>query len=753
LIEDRVGSGNGAALFAHVAIDTGGELLLDYRVPAQLIGQVVPGSLVNVPLGRRPAKGIVLAVSEQPSSRDFPVERIKPLYSLLHERAVVDAKLIELADWVANYYGSPLQNVLRSFVPGPVWKGGIRTAMMEPWLTFTEPGQVGRGPLQKAIVEALEGAGIEGLPVGALAGDRSKNLAAARRMEKAGMLVIEERPVVAPSASGVGMAEVHAPTPNAEQVVAINRIEELLEEEQPLPLLLLGVTGSGKTEVYIRAIERVVQAGQSALLLVPEIALTPQTMERLSGRFASRGFGVAMLHSNLSEGERYAEWCRIVSGDAQIVIGPRSAVFAPVVNLGLIVVDEEHEPSYKQDKSPRYHGRDVSVVRAKLTGCPVVLGSATPSLESIHNVNQGKYHMVRLDNRVDDCDLPLVRVVDLRREKRKEGSAPTIFSEELAAQMRLRLDRGEQTILFLNRRGFARSQQCLSCGHSIGCPDCSVTLTLHRGKEMLLCHICGYQKRPVRTCPECGDRSILNSGYGTERVEDVLHKEFRNARVARIDSDTVSRKGRLQELLDEFKTGKIDILIGTQMIAKGLHFPNVTLVGVLQADLGLQTPDFRAAERVFQLLTQVAGRAGRGDLKGEVIVQAFSPESPAIQFARHQDFDGFAKQELEFRSAFGFPPFSHATLILARSEDPDSGHRSLLQLIAPLKARSEVYGVIVGDAVPAPLEKSHGQFRFQILLRGKSPARIRALLNEALTAVPVPDEAFVTWDMDPYSLM
>jgi primosomal protein N' (replication factor Y) len=371
----------------------------------------------------------------------------------------------------------------------------------------------------------------------------------------------------------------------------------------------------------------------------------------------------------------------------------------------------------------------------------------------MHNVQAGKYHLCRLERRVDGCELPVVRVVDLRREPRSQGAAPAIFSVELAKQMRLRLERAEQVILFLNRRGYARSQQCLACGQAVGCPHCSMTLTYHRKREQLLCHICGHQQRPARVCPECGDPSIRASGFGTERVEAALAEQFPRARVARVDSDTVSRKGHLQEVLDDFKKGRVDILVGTQMIAKGLHFPGVTLVGVLQADLGLQTPDFRAAERVFQLLTQVAGRAGRGDLAGEVVVQAFSPESPAIQFARHQDFDGFAKQEFTMRKAFGYPPFRHAALLLSRSRDAAAGHRVLLDIAQHLKASAEGLGVVVGEAIPCPLEKAHGQFRFQVLLRSASPARIRKLITGGLAAVDIPDGVIVVWDMDPYSLM
>lgn len=742
-------------MFAQVAIDSGGDLVLDYRVPHEHAGKLAVGSLVSVPLGKRVANGIVLSLSAKPSTPGLAAEKVRPFYKLLFPTPVIDQNLVELGDWVASYYAAPRQVVLRLFVPAGVWKGGVRSAMTT-WLLLSDGVSIdslGRSPRQREIVLALEAAPSRELPLEKLPGKRSGTLSMARKMEKEGLLRVELRPSGDPLHGDDGIVSVEPPEPNAEQVVAIKRISELLQEDAPRPLLLFGVTGSGKTEVYIRAIDEVVERGRSALLLVPEIALTPQTMERMRARFEHTGKGVALLHSGLSEGERYGEWCRIVSGEARIVIGPRSAVFAPVRDLGIIVVDEEHEPSYKQDTSPRYHGRDVAVMRGKICGCPVILGSATPSLESLHNVHGDKYHLCRLEKRVDDCELPVVRVVDLRREPRPEGGAPAIFSVELARQIRLRLERREQVILFLNRRGYARSQQCLACGHAVGCPHCSMTLTYHRKREQLLCHICGHQQRPARACPECGDASIRASGFGTERVEAALDQQFPQARVARVDSDTVARKGRLQEVLDDFKTGRIDILVGTQMIAKGLHFPGVTLVGVLQADLGLQTPDFRAAERVFQLLTQVAGRAGRGDLAGEVVVQAFSPESPAIQFARHQDFDGFARQELEMRKAFGYPPYGHAALVLSRSEDAVTGHRVLLDLVPHFKAAGGEMGVLVGEAIPCPLEKAHGQFRFQILLRSVSPARIRKLIRDGLAAIAIPEEAVVVWDMDPYSLM
>jgi len=382
-------------------------------------------------------------------------------------------------------------------------------------------------------------------------------------------------------------------------------------------------------------------------------------VQRFKSRFAAIQDQVAVLHSHLSQGERFDEWHRIRSGKAKIVIGARSAVFAPLTNLGIIIVDEEHENSYKQDSSPRYHGRDLAVLRAHLEKSAILLGSATPSLESFHNTETGKYQLVTLDERADGQSMPIIRIVDMRIEGKKHKGGPAILSDPLRSNMEKKLAEGEQVILFLNRRGFARSLQCPGCGHVCECRHCALPLTYHRSAERLICHICGHQAITPRKCPECGDPAIRFQGYGTEQVEGVIKKVFPLARMARIDTDTMRKKNALRDTLKAFRQRKIDIIIGTQMIAKGLHFPNVTLVGVLNADLGLHIPDFRAGERTFQLLTQVAGRAGRGELKGEVIVQTFTPHSPSIQFARHHDFHGYADQELEFRKQFGYPPYTH----------------------------------------------------------------------------------------------
>ena len=539
---------------------------------------------------------------------------------------------------------------------------------------------------------------------------------------------------------------------NAEQVAALDMIAKAVEApENAQPILLHGVTGSGKTEIYLQAIATAVTNGRSAIVLVPEIALTPQTVERFKGRFANVPDAVAVLHSHLSEGERHDEWHKIHSGRARIVIGARSAVFAPLKNLGLIIVDEEHETTYKQEEAPRYHARDVAVVRAKIEKCAVVLGSATPSLESYHNATSGKYKLATLTQRVDEQQMPLMRIVDLRQERRKEKIA-AILSEKLRAAISDRLEKHEQTILFLNRRGFSTSLLCSNCGEARNCPNCSVALTFHRHVARLSCHLCGHTAAVPKKCPACGRDALIYSGFGTEKVEANVRQIFPQATVQRMDADSMTRKQAYRETLLNFRAGKIDILVGTQMIAKGLHFPNVTLVGIINADLSLHMPDFRAGERTFQLLTQVAGRAGRGETSGEVFVQTYTPFSPSIQFARHHDFSGYFEQELEFRERCDFPPFKHAVLITIRSAHEERAKFSAETLARRLK---ESLGpeFILGEPTRAPLEKLQGQYRFHILMRGEAIMRLSRLVRETLDKLPFPEDVAVAVDVDPYQLL
>ncbi|MEO6034861.1 MAG: primosomal protein N', partial [Verrucomicrobiota bacterium] len=479
--------------------------------------------------------------------------------------------------------------------------------------------------------------------------------------------------------AGLGVEEIEASSHPRDTGATQTQVETSV----PRTFLLHGVTGSGKTEVYLQAIAHALEKGNGAIVLVPEISLTPQTVERFKARFSSGPLKtlVAVLHSHLSGGERHDEWHKIRQGRARIVIGARSAVFAPVDPLGLIIVDEEHENSYKQEESPRYHARDVAVVRGQMENAVVVLGTATPSLESFYNVTKGKYALLELLQRADDKKMPVVRVIDMRQVARKE-KAPQIFSHQLKEAITQRLEKKEQTILFLNRRGFATSMQCPLCGYIAECPNCSVSLTYHRAAEKLACHICGHEQKAPTICPEpkCRNPQIRFSGMGTEKVENTLAKLFPHAKIKRMDSDTLKRKEDYRNILGDFKRGKIDIFVGTQMIAKGLHFPNVTLVGIIYADLSLHVPDFRAGERTFQLLTQVSGRAGRGDIEGEVFVQAFTPFHPAIQFARRHDFAGFYEQEIEFREQLKYPPLSRVALLTIKGRNEEKVNLSAVHL-------------------------------------------------------------------------
>jgi primosomal protein N' (replication factor Y) len=521
--------------------------------------------------------------------------------------------------------------------------------------------------------------------------------------------------------------------------------------------LLHGVTGSGKTEVYLQALAHALSRGQGGIVLVPEISLTPQTVERFKARFSSGPLRtvVAVLHSHLSAGERHDEWHKIRQGRARIVIGARSAIFAPVEPLGLIIVDEEHEHTYKQEEAPRYHARDVAIVRGRMEGATVVLGSATPSMESFYNCAIGKYRLLQMPERADDKKMPVVRVVDMRQTLRKGKGIP-IFSPQLKEAIAQRLERKEQVILFLNRRGYATSLQCPLCGYVAGCPNCSISLTYHRQDPKLICHVCGHTEPVPGLCPNqrCRSPQIRYAGMGTQKVQDTLAKLFPHARIVRMDSDALKRKDDYRRILGDFRAGKIDVLVGTQMIAKGLHFPNVTLVGIIYADLALHQPDFRAGERTFQLLTQVAGRAGRGDVEGEVFVQAFTPFHPAIQYARRHDFAGFYEQELAFRQQLSYPPVSRIALLTLKGRNEEKVKFSADHLKRELdKLLADAKDLILAGPAPAPLLRAETFYRYQIMLRVQrmSPlARRLAQLNQSLV---LPEDVTLTVDIDPVGAM
>ncbi len=738
--------------FARVIIDRSIRRELDYKVPEALVEKVQVGSRVRVPFRDKSLLATVVAILDQSSA-----EGIRSIEELLGEKPVLSPNLIELGRWISNYYCCPIETVMRSLLPQVIrraemgWKKQLFVSLTHP-ISMDEIEQLRkRAPRQAELLET-----IAQLPAPIAAADllRQTSLgnATLRELVQRKLVELHQRAVTRdPHAEEQFVADTEH-TLNEEQTAALKLIRTAIAApEISQPILLHGITGSGKTEVYLQAIQATLARDKSAIVLVPEISLTPQTVERFKSRFASQPDLVAVLHSHLSEGERHDEWHKLHSGRARIVIGARSAVFAPLENLGLIVVDEEHETTYKQEEAPHYHARDVAVVRARIEKCAVVLGSATPSLESYNNTRRAKYLLSTLTQRVDQCQLPLIRIVDLRQERRKEKTA-AIISGKLGNAIEDRLTRKEQTILFLNRRGFSTSLLCSNCGKARDCPNCSVALTFHRANTRLSCHLCGHSAAVPKRCPECHEDALIYAGFGTEKVEANVSALFPKALVKRMDADSMTRKEAYRETLHAFRAGKIDILVGTQMIAKGLHFPNVTLVGIINADLALHLPDFRAGERTFQLLTQVAGRAGRGEAPGEVFVQTYTPFSPSIQFARHHDFTGYFEQEMEFRERCDFPPFKHVVLITVRSEHETRAQFSAETLTRRLReALPNEYSI--GDPTPAPLEKLQGQYRFHILLRGEAIVRLSRLIREVLDKLPFPEDVAVAVDVDPYQLL
>ena len=739
--------------YARVLVDDSAGKAFDYELPEAVADTLQVGSRVRVPVRTRTALATIIALLD---TTDVP--GVKLITSVVSADPILSPRLIELGAWIADYYCCSVEAAMKSILPQVIRKAevGHKTqlfARLARELGAEELDALRRkAPIQAGVVEHLAKAAAP-VAVAALAEQCDASHAVVQALVKKGLLIVESAKVERDPTQHESFVAGGKLEMNAEQLAVFARVCAAIDaggsDPVPRPMLLHGVTGSGKTEIYLQAIDRVLQRGQTAIMLVPEISLTPQTVERFKSRFAATQHEVAVLHSHLSEGERHDEWHRIRDGRARIVIGARSAIFAPCANVGLIVVDEEHENTYKQEETPRYHGRDIAVLRGHMEKCAVLLGSATPSLESYHNTQEGKYELLRLTCRVDDKKMPYIRIIDMRMESKKKGA---ILSERLITAMSARLEKKEQTILFLNRRGFSTSLLCIQCGYVHECPNCSVALTFHRGAARVVCHICGHQAVAPSKCPGCADPGIKYTGTGTERVEDVVSKLFPKAVVKRMDADVMQRREAFRETLTAFRQGKIDILVGTQMIAKGLHFPNVTLVGIVNADLSLHLPDFRAGERTFQLLTQVAGRAGRGDVEGEVFVQSFTPFSPSIQFARHHDFEGFWEQEIEFRRQWDYPPFSHMALILVRGAHQERARFSAETLHRRLK-ESLPPNTVLGEPAPAPLEKSHGSYRYHLILRTRSILRLSRHLHGVLEKLTFPEDVFVTVDVDAYQLM
>ena len=736
-----------------VLVDGLGDRVFDYALPEGV--EVQRGSRVEVPLRNRRTTGTVVTLRQIGEEEEVEDTALRFIIRVLDDGSSVSPELMDLAEWAAQYYAVSVEQMLRCIVPEQVRSENHDPKIRRIVRMVRRPSEEEldkmrvRAQRQAAVICTLVATENSCAPLSQLGGGRVLNVC--RSLEKQGFVRLEIERVHRDPAGETEFAPTKPLTLNEEQEVALHSILEAFAAGDSKPLLLQGVTGSGKTEVYLQAAEAAVSQGKGVLILVPEISLTPQTVARFKGRFANNPGLVAILHSAMSGGERYDEWHAIHRGRARIVIGPRSALFAPIVNLGLIIVDEEHDSSYKQESAPRYHGRDLAVLRARLERAAVVLGSATPSLESIYNARRGKYRLVRMAHRVDGQRLPLTRVLDMRSEP-KDKSLMGLVSNYLKRAMEQRLLRGEQCILFLNRRGFARALQCSGCGHIVTCEHCSLPLTYHITENRLICHICGYRSVVPESCPECRGRAIQLQGSGTQKVEELLKRAFPNARIQRVDADVTVRKNALRDILEAFRSHRIDILLGTQMISKGLDFPRVTLVGVLNADLGLSIPDPRAAERTFQLLTQVAGRAGRGDMEGEVIIQTYNPQAAAIQYARRHDTDGFAENELGMRERFAFPPFSHLAVITVRSvreELASFAISTLYRRLQPLLPPSTE----ISEPLPAPIVKAYGQYRYQCVLKAPSARVFSQVIARQIALLSPGEDVTVTLDVDAYSFM
>jgi primosomal protein N' (replication factor Y) (superfamily II helicase) len=735
----------------------GFDKLLHYRVPAPLAAAVTVGSLVRVPILRQHRLGVVGVIG---APADFPVERLKAILEVVHPFPALPPDLLELARWMSAYYAAGLDTVIEAMLPAAV-RGG--TAPREEKLLAAgerlspaDAVALARRAPRQAQLYAFLRQQFKPQPKALVLRRLGLTAAAAAALVKRGLAREETRRVAREGyADDWAHGEVVAaipPTLNEEQTAAVAAVRASLDRRAYATHLLHGVTGSGKTEVYLAAVAAALAAGGGVIYLVPEVALTPQTVARLHGRLQAIApdHQVVVWHSHLGEGERFDGWVALATGAARVVVGARSAVFAPVRDLRLIVVDEEHEPAYKQDETPRYHGRDVAVYRARLSRAVCLLGSATPSIESIANARSGKYRLATLTRRVDHRELPAIEIVDMRIEVlRTRGS--TTLSRRLVEQLRDRFERREQVMLFINRRGYSSSLLCTECGHVETCPHCSIAMTYHRTDETLRCHLCGHQRPAPYACPQCHSPKIRWRGLGTQKVEEAVRRVLPRARIERMDSDTMAKKNRFRQVLTDFRLGRIDVLVGTQMIGKGLDFPNVTLVGLVDADLSLHVPDFRANERTFQLLVQVAGRSGRGERAGEVVVQTFTPHADAIQFARRTDFDGFVEVELKMRAKYRYPPVRHLIHHLFRGPNPDKLKFVAETWVRQARARLGEMAEVSGPA-PSPIEKIKDEYRYQVWYFTTNVTRVVPVLAQLRAEFVWPDGVTQVLDVDPMNM-
>jgi primosomal protein N' (replication factor Y) len=735
-------------LVAAVVFPDGPDQTYDYRVPDNLRDEVQCGRRVWAPLGRGNRMRLGYCVRLE-SGADRP--GLKSIQAVADSRTLIAPKLLELTRWMVEHYlcswGQALQTVLPAAVRQHAGTREVRLARLtaQGRAAVDAKPPIKLPPKQAALLRFFA---AEAAPIARAVAKLGCTEAPLKSLVRRGLVEILRRRVLEPIApEPVAPRETHL-TLNPDQQRALDAIRAAMAAAAHQTIVIHGVTGSGKTEVYIQAIDEVIRYGRQAIVLVPEISLTPQTRERFRARFDR----VAVLHSHLPDTERHDHWDRIARGEVDVVVGARSAVFAPVPQLGLIILDEEHESSFKQGESPRYHARDVALRRAASQGVPLVLASATPSLESWHRAACGQALLVEMPRRVFDRPMPAVATIDLRDEfqnRRQRGAISRKLHQAIVAA----LAEGGQVILLLNRRGFATHMQCTACGHVIRCPACELALTFHHHQGLAICHYCDYRQPAPTACPQCDAPGIQYSGLGTQRLEAEVRARFPNATCLRMDTDTMRKPGSHARALAAFRAGQVRILLGTQMIAKGLDFPNVTLVGVINADTALHFPDFRAAERTFQLVTQVAGRTGRGDKGGRVLVQTFSPDHPAIRAAVRHDYAMFARDELPIRQSLGYPPFGSMIRAVIRGERlgavqafAEHVGESLRTAVAPTQAR------VLGPA-PAPIAKLRGKHRFHIQLLAADGEALRAAVRQVIAQVTPPDDVSWVADVDPVEML
>lgn len=785
----------------------------DYKIPPSLENVIQPGIRVIVPFGPRKVLGFVTAVKEHSD-----VKGLRNIIAPMDLSPVLSPEMLKLADWLAEntlcYKISALHVMLPPALKARyekkirlaedaepdnmpaevrklfadkdtvVWKDGLSPSLLSLLHKEAAKGNVeviyevkdrAKKKKVKYIFPALSQEELaeererlstraykqrdvvnffienrEPLPYNELLAKTGGSSAAVGELIKKGILKEKYVEVYRDPYDNRNFSRTKALPLTEEQKRAIAPVLSAIEGHRHEIFLLYGVTGSGKTEIYLQAIERVIEKGKEAIVLVPEISLTPQMVKRFKERF---GDLVAVLHSGLSTGEKYDEWRKIQRKEVKVVVGARSAVFAPFENLGIIIIDEEHETSYKQEDTPRYHARDVAVERGKHHRCPVVLGSATPSLESFARAKKGVYTLLELPTRVNNRPLPAVEIIDMREELRAGNRS--VFSRALLEAMKERLEKGEQIVLFLNRRGYSSFVMCRDCGYVVGCPHCDISLTYHRFDAKMKCHYCGFESPVPASCPECGSKHIRYFGTGTQKIEEELGKILPEARVIRMDVDTTSRKGSHERILGDFQAGKADILLGTQMIAKGLDFPNITLVGVLSADTMLHLPDFRSAEKTFQLLTQVSGRAGRHSLKGEVIIQTYTPEHYSIQLAAQHDYESFFHKEMLIRRRHAYPPYYFITLITVSHENLMKAIDAADRITKFVKSRVSAQAIVLGPSASA-IPRINDRYRYQCLIKYKREPELGKILKTVFDHFQQDSkykDLQISIDINPYILM